>query len=183
MWGLGRGTANRQGSGEVFWKQPQILEWASGLRPRGKRQSRVGSESQGQPRPPLLGPQPMVSGGRVGSGRWGRVRTPSLFYIQASLPLWSCGGLSGPSEARAVVVMRSAISSVSFQHLLGPGPLPSSLEDSTVLPAQSRCRVARLSSACLSSSLQAAFPLMQAVAKERGFAEIHESKPSRGLSF
>lgn len=35
---------------------------------QGRRQSQVGSESQGQPRAPLLGPQPVVTGGRVESG-------------------------------------------------------------------------------------------------------------------
>lgn len=53
----------------------------------GEKAEPIGDESQGQPGIPLLGPQPMVSGGTVRSGQWGRDRAPSLSYIQTSLPL------------------------------------------------------------------------------------------------
>lgn len=44
------------------------------------------------------------------------------------------------------VVGEQWYSAVSFQHLLGPGPVPSSGEDSTVLPGQSQGGMSRLSS-------------------------------------
>lgn len=53
----------------------------------GEKAEPTGDEGQGQSRTPLLGPQPMVGGDRVGPGPWGRDGAPSLSYIQTSLPL------------------------------------------------------------------------------------------------
>lgn len=66
--------------------------------------------------------------------------------------------LRGSLQARMVMWLKGGICSVSFQHLPGPGPVPSSVEDSIVLPGQSQHSVSWLPSTVSIFFLRAEFP-------------------------